>query len=379
MSYIRSKWGVLVIAATLGFGSMSSVGCSKKSEASADEASGSKKGKDESSDDDSDKSGKKAKKGKKKGGDDGSDDKGDDKPAKAGKGGKYAQGDVLRHLPKECTMLRLYVDVRALQKNEAFAANTDTLQEKLTTAMKDDGGEKGQKVMKALKKAGIDPTKDVREIAMCGQGKDDYVMAIGGDFTAKDPLDALSKAFEDSGDDAPKPSETDGVKMLELKGKKGKSYIGSVAPGVLVLANDKDVVAGLVDAKPKGSDWDVDHDRLAFFYFREKGKMAFDLTMSTQTDGVEVKFIGTFEDKTGDKMKEAPKAIEAEFVKMAGKFGTKMAGTPFDAIGSDVKATKISVAGNVVTVILGVANDHLAKLIKAVAESTPKELKSALK
>jgi hypothetical protein len=378
MSYVRSKWGVLVIAATLGFGSVSSVGCSKKSEASADEASGSKKGKDESSDDDSDDKGGKGKKGK-KGKSKGGDEEGDEKPAKAAKGGKYARGDVLRHVPKECSMLRLYVDVRALQKNEAFAANTETLQEKLTTAMKDDGGEKGQRVMKALKKAGIDPTKDVRELAMCGQGKDDYVIAIGGDFTAKDPLDALSKAFEDSGDDAPKPSETDGVKMLELKGKKGKSFIGAVSPGVLVLASDKDVVAGLKDAKPKGADWNVDDDRLAFFYFREKGKMAFDLTMSTQSDGVEVKFIGTFEDKTGDKMKEAPKAIEAEFVKMAGKFGTKMAGTPFDAVGSDVKATKISVAGNVVTLILDVANDHLAKLIKAVAESTPKELKSALK
>jgi predicted regulator of Ras-like GTPase activity (Roadblock/LC7/MglB family) len=376
MSFIRSKWGVLVIAATLGFGSLSSLGCGKKSEATSDESSA-KKSKDEASDDDSADSEKKGKKGKKKAKAD--DDKGDEKPAKAGKSGKYAQGDVLEHVPKECSMLRLYVDVRALQKNEAFAANTDTLQEKLTSAMKDDGGEKGQKVMKALKKAGIDPTKDVRELAMCGQGKDDFVMAIGGDFGAKDPLDALSKALEDSGDDAPKSSETDGVKMLEIKGKKGKTYVGAVSPGVLVLANDKDVLAGLKDAKPKTSDWDVDSDRLAFFYFREKGKMAFDLTMSTQTDGVEVKFIGTFEDKTGDKMKEAPKAIEAEFVKMAGKFGTKMAGTPFDAIGSDVKATKISVAGNVVTVILGVANDHLAKLIKAVAESTPKELKSALK
>lgn len=377
MSFIRSKWGVLVIAATLGFGSMSSVGCSKKSEASKDEASSSKKSKDESSDDDD--SDKKGKKGKKKGDDDKGDDKGDEKPAKASKGGKYAQGDVLKHVPKECSMLRLYVDVRALQKNEAFAANTETLQEKLTTAMKDDGGEKGQKVMKALKKAGIDPTKDVREVAMCGQGKDDFVMAIGGDFTAKDPLDALSKAIEDGGEDAPKSSETDGVKMLEIKGKKGKNYIGLVSPGVLVLADDKDAVAGLKDAKPKSADWNVDNDRLAFFYFREKGKMAFDLTMSTQTDGVEVKFVGTFEDKTGDKMKEAPKAIEAEFVKMADKFGTKMAGTPFDAIGSDVKATKISVAGNVVTVILGVANDHLAKLIKAVAEATPKELKNAMK
>ncbi len=360
MDIVRTRLGMVALSALLGIASVGSAGCGKKGEATSEEEPAPKKA-------------------KKKKPVEPVDESGDERPARAGKAGKYARGDVLRHLPKTCSMLRLYVDVRGLQKNEAFAANAETLQDKLAAAMNDDGDDKGRKIMKALKKAGLYPTKDLREFAMCGEAKDDYVMAIGGEFGGADPLDALSKAFEDGGDEAPKSLETDGVKMLELKGKKGKGFLGSVAPGVLVFSTDKDALAGLKDARTRAADWKVEADSLGVFYYREAGRMAFDLGLASKPDGVEVTFVGTFEDETGEKMKAAPKAIEAEFVKMAGKFGKKMAGTPFDAVATDVEATKISVAANVVTVTIDVATDHLAKLIGAVAASTPKELKRALK
>lgn len=373
MELLRSRLGVLALTALLGVSGVSSVGCGKKDEKKTEESS-SKKEKAEKDDDESAKGDK-----KKKGKDDG-DEGSAKKPEKAsGKAGKYAQGDVLKHMPKDCPMLRLYVDARSLQKNEAFADNADALEEKLTGSMKDDDLDKGEKVMKALKKAGIDPKKDVREFAMCGSKKDEFVMAIGGEFGGKEPLDALSKAIEASGDDAPKTVKADGVSMLTLKGKKKTTYVGEVAPGVLVFAEDKDAITALKDENDRSADWKVEKDSLAVFDFREKGKIGFELTLTNKSDAVEGKFVGTFEDSTGDKMKKSPKAVEAEFNKMATGFSTKMEKGPFKAVAADVKATKITVDGNVVTVVMNVSNDHLGKLIKSLAETSPEELAKAFK
>jgi hypothetical protein len=379
MDFVRSRLGVLALAALVGACSVSSVGCGKKDEKKTEEESSSKKSKDKSDDEKGDdKPGKKTKKKAKSAADD-DDDTGDKKPEKSGKSGKYTQGDVLKHVPKDCAMLKLYVDTRALQKNEGFAANADALQEKLASSMKDDDAEKGQKVLKALKKAGIDPTKDVREIAMCGESKDDFVLAIGGEFAGKEPLDAISKAIEATGDDAPKTVKSGDLSMLSFKGKKRPGFLGEVAPGVLVIADDKETVASLQESNDRASDWNVGTDRIAVFNFREKAKLGFDFTLSSKDDAVEGKFVGTFEDSTGDKMKKAPKAFEAEFTKMAVQFSTKMEKGPFKAVAADVKATKVTVSDNVVTVTMSIANDHLAKLIKALAEATPADLEKAMR
>jgi hypothetical protein len=378
MELLRSRLGVLALTAMLGVSGMTSVGCGKKDD-KKDESTTKKEKADKDDEKSEDDKGSGKKKSKKADDDDDKGDKKDDKGSK--KGGKYAQGDVLKHVPKDCPMLRLYVDARALQKNEAFSANADTLEEKLTSSMKDDDLDKSAKVMKALKKAGIDPKKDVRELAMCGAAKDDFVMAIGGEFAGKDPLEALSKAIEAAGDDTPKTITADGMSLLEIKGKKkGKtSYIGEVAAGVLVIADDKESITALKDEKDRTSDWKVEKDRLAVFEFREKGKVGFDLTLTTKDDAIEGKFVGTFDDSTGDKMKKQPKAFETEFGKMATGFATKMEKGPFAAVAPDVKATKITVDGNVVTVTMNVPNDHLGKLIKTLAETSPEDLKKALK
>ncbi len=366
MALVNSRLSALALAAALGLSGLSTVGCSKKDDKKAEASAKSEK--DKKADDDDDGAGKKPSKKHKSA-----------KKAEDDAAGSYAHGDVLKHVPKDCKVARLYVDVQALQKNDAFATNVDSLEEKLVSSMKDDDADKGRKVLKALKKAGIDPSKDVRELAMCGDAKNDFVLAIGGDFAGKKPLDAISKAIEASGDDAPKHTTSDDVDLLVLKGKKKaeESYLGEVAPGVLVVADDKDSVSALKAEKDRSTDWNVAKDRLAVFDYREKGRMGFDLTLTSAEDAVLGKFVGTFEDSTGAKMKADPKAFETQFGKMAGQLSKKIEETPFKAIAPDVKATKIAVDGNVVTVTITVANDHLGSAIKAIAAAKPDELAKA--
>lgn len=369
MHFVKSRLSVIALAALLGVSGVSTAGC-KKDEKKEDSSSKSDKDKKKADDDkadddgaDGDKAGKKKK--SKKGDDD--DDKDDKKANKAaGKGGKYAAGDVLKHVPKSCAQGQAYFDIAELQKNEAFAANVDAFQEKITASMKDKDLEKGGAFLKSLKKSGIDPTKDIKEVAFCGAAKKDFVVAIGGNFDGKEPLDALLKATKDSDDEDKLEKKTkDGTDYLKAK----KAFIVQVTPNVLVIADDLETALDLKKDNDNASGWDIGKGKILSFDFDEHGdKFGIDITSSG--DNLELKVVV-------DSKKAPPKQSDLETV--AKQAGTNLAKGPFSSIADDIKSTKITVDGNKVTVIFTATNEHMATLMKTLTTTDPKEIEAALK
>ena len=371
MEFVKSRLSVIALAALFGVSGVSTVGCKKddkKEDSSSKSDKDKKKADDDKADDDKaddDKGSGKKKKSKKAAADD-DDDKGSKKADKGGKGGKYVAGEVLKHVPKSCAQGQAYIDLGELQKNDAFASNVDAFQEKVTASMKDKDLEKGGAFLKSLKKSGIDPTKDVKEIAFCGAAKKDFVLAIGGNFDGKDPLAALLKATKDSDDeDKLEKKSKDGTDYLQAK----KGVIVQVTPNVLVLADDLDSAIELTKENDSSSSWDIGKGKILSFDFNEHDdKFAIDITAKDET--LELKVVV-------DSKKAPPKQKDLETV--AKTAGGNLAKGPFSSIADDIKSTKITVDGNKVTVIFTATNDHVSTLMKTLTTADPKDIQSALK
>lgn len=332
---LRTIFAAAALTLAVPFAS-SVAGCSKKDEATADKS-------------DKDKGGKSS--GKKKGG--------------------YGRGDLLSHVPKSCKKARIYVDVAGLLGSEAILTSADALEEKLADLGKSSGDKKAKKALSALKKAGLDPTHDVKDVAICA-GKDtrDVTVAIGGDFAGKDPLDALAKAAEAAGDDEPKVKEADGVKYL----KAGKAFVGLVAPNVLVFTEDKDTFGDLAKGEDQSSAWGLGKNRLVVF----KGN-----------DAKAGEFEGSIEEKGSDLVarlsldvkglggKASPSKVKTELEGAAEHLSKKLKG-PFKKLGDAVAETKFDVDGDTVTIKLTVPSADLADVLKKLAAMDEKDLKESV-
>ncbi len=370
MDFVKSRLSVIALAALFGVSGVSTVGCGKKDDKKEESSSKSDKDKKKADDDkadddkaDDDKGSGKKKKAKK--GDDDDDDKGSKKANKAGKGGKYASGEVLKHIPKTCPAGQFYFDLGELQKNDAFASNVDAFQEKITASMKDKDLEKGSAFLKSLKKSGIDPTKDIKEVVFCGAAKKDFVAAIGGNFDGKDPLGALVKATKDAADEDKVEKKTkDGVDYLQGK----KAVIVQVSPNVLVLADDLDSALELQKENDNSTSWDIGKGKIVSFDFDDNGnKVAIDL--ASKDDSLELTVVADTK-KAGVKQKDADA--------VAKMIGTNLAKGPFASIADDIKATKVTVDGNKITIVFKSSNEHMSTLMKTLSTTDPKEIQAAL-
>ncbi|MFI5299710.1 MAG: hypothetical protein ACHREM_16610 [Polyangiales bacterium] len=343
--------GLIVVAALAAFGT-SQVACKKdspKESASADKG-------DKKSD----------KKGDKKG-----DDDGDDAPA-------YTKGDVLKHMPGKCKTAFFYMDLAGLQKTDAFKDNADKLQDKLAESIKGEDGEKAEKVLKAFKKSGINPTKDVQELAIC-VGEDtekDVVIGFGGAFAGKDPIGAITKAMEAGGEDAPKKKTDGGVTYIVEKDKKSPAVIAEVAPGVVLLTQGDDV-APLKKLKKVGEiadGYNFGKGRLASMHGQSpdgKGFAEADLAITSKGSDIEIKVAATGVDKhaltevSDAKIKEGKKEL-----------ATMVKSSPFKMLADDIDTLKVKADGDKVSVSITIAGEHLAAAIKKITDMKEEELEA---
>lgn len=343
--------GWIVVAALSALGSSSLVGCKKappKESASAD------------SDD---------KKSDKKGTKKGEDEDGDDAPS-------YTKGDVLKHMPGKCKTAFFYMDLGGLQKTDAFKDNADKLQDKLTEAIKGEDGEKAEKVLKAFKKAGINPTKDVQDIAVCvgDDTEKDVTIGLGGSYAGKDPIGAITKAMEAGGEDAPKPKNEGGIKYIVEKDKKSPTVVAEVAPGV-VLVTPGDDIAPLKKLKKVGDvadGYNYGKGRLVSLHGTSpdgKGFKDADLAITSKGGDIEIKASASGIDKST--MKEISddkvKAGKTEIAKM-------VKGTPFKMLAADVDSLKIKGDGDKITIAITIAGEHLAAAIKTLTDMKEEDL-----
>lgn len=287
------------------------------------------------------------------------------------KSGGYSRGEVLSHVPKACKTARVYVDVAGLLRADAVLASADVLQEKLSSMGKSSGDKKAKKGLEALKKAGLDPTHDIKEIAICaGADKNDMTVAIGGDFAGKDPLDAIAKASEAAGEDEPKIKEADGVKYL----KAGKAFLGLVAPNVLVFTADKDVFADLAKDNDQSSAWGAGKAKLIAFKGKDKKAGEFEGSLEEKGEDLVAKLVL---DVKGLEEKGSSSAVKKQLEATAEQLGKKLKG-PFKKLGDAVADTKFEVDGDTVTVKISVPSADLADVIKKLAAMEEKDLKETV-
>jgi hypothetical protein len=167
---------------------------------------------------------------------------------KADPGGATASADVLKHMPKDCDEGRVFVNLGKLLAGGDLGTGIDTLLGKAMSSGKADD-KKAQEVMKTLKDGGIDPVKDIREIAVCAnKDKKKTVVAISMEPKAEKPADVFAKAAEIGDGKPPTKEEKDGATFL--KSATGNSAMAVIGKNMLLMGDDQAFLAGLV----KGSD-----------------------------------------------------------------------------------------------------------------------------
>lgn len=305
------------------------------------------------------------------------DDEGDKKKSKKGDDEKYAMGDAVKFLPKECKGGRFYLNVALFLKSEAVEKAAESLEEKFSEKMmkKKKGSEQLSKALKSLKKSGIDPARDVKEVAFCLEpGMNQGTIAIGGNFAGKDPIGALAKAFEASASQKElEKKKADGIEYL----KDDKTFFAAVAPNVVVVTEDKTQFADL-KAGEGGAGFDTGKGRILSFFVNDKKNGKFTGSISEAGDDLDMKVVAEFSGSTGDKIDEDPKAFKTEFEKMRDDLETKLSKGPFKKIADDIGKAKIKVDGNKVTVTLSMPACDLGDSIKKAADMKDDELDNAV-
>ncbi|MGZ6096094.1 MAG: hypothetical protein ACXWUG_28895, partial [Polyangiales bacterium] len=244
------------------------------------------------------------------------------------------------------------------------------LSDKLSQKMKKKDSKSASKALKSLKKSGIDPAKDVEEIAICGDtSMKDVVVAIGGEFSGKDPLGAIKKAGEDADEEKLSENETEGgVKYL----KSGKDYMAMVSPNVLVVTADKTAIDDLKKDDDESGDWDAEKGRI--LSFKVKDKRTGDITGSISENGDDLDFKISADLKDAEKMKEDPEAFKSQLETMLAQLGKKMKKGPFGKVAGDVAAAKIKVSGSKLTITCTVPASDLGDAIKKAADASDEDL-----
>jgi hypothetical protein len=341
--FIRSfGWGSIALSLLV----CSSVGCDKKKE---------------SSDDKSEKATK---------------DDGDKKSKKGSDGEKFAAGESVKFLPKACKGGKIYFNVGTFLKNEAVEKAAEALEDKISEGMnkKNKSGKKLAPALKALKKAGIDPARDIKEVAICFEaGMKEGVLALGGNFAGKDPIAAIAKAAEEADEKDLEQKETDGISYV----KDGKSFIAAVSPNVLVVTKTKDQFVDL-KAGDGGSGWDVGKTKILTFDINDKKNGKFIGSITEEGDDLAFKVVADFAGDTGDKIEEDPAQFKKQFEKMRDQLEGKLSKGPFKKIADDIGNAKIKVDGSKVTITLTVPASDLGDSIKKAASMKDDELENAV-
>ena len=301
-------------------------------------------------------------------------DDGDGKKKKKGDGEKYTNGEVIKYLPKSCKGGRFYVNVGLFLKNEATETAMVALEDKMSDKMKKKDAKQMGKVLKSLKKSGIDPAKDIKEIALCFEpGMKQGAAAIGGNFAGKDPIGAIVKASAETDEELEKKTE-DGVDYIKSK----KSVIGAVAPNVLVVTDSKAQFADLKDA-PGGEDgWDTGKGKIFSFNFADKKSGKFNGSITENGEDLDVKFVADLTGDAGEKMEDDPATFKKQFEKMRDMFEQKLSKGPFKKIADDIGNAKIKVDGTKVTISLTVPASDLGDSIKKAANLSEDDLENAV-
>lgn len=186
----------------------------------------------------------------------------------------YARGAVLEHLPADCRRLE-YVDFAALDGSAMMrdlgARRAKALQDWIEDLDREDGFRLSQdddakgrvSVVRTLKRFGLEPYGDVKEIAFCELREDDEtekITVLGGTFRGRDLITAVREALlrrdRKVKDDRLQIDEVDGRPMLRLD--ENRSLL--LATGQVAMVGKRKVLSRYLRAKSVARLYGIDDD-----------------------------------------------------------------------------------------------------------------------
>jgi len=296
----------------------------------------------------------------------------DDGPEPIGAKIEYEHGDALKYVPASCPRSYGYIDLAAIMRNEGVAANFDTIQRKLTEKLASGkAGEKMSRALDELSAKGVDLLRDPREIAVCSKDKGDLVVVVGGAFSGKDVLGAISSANAASGEGALVRKRIDGVSLVRLR-KKG--VIAHIAPNVLAIGDDESAIVALKSAPGGGVGWDVGKGRLFLMHTVDKKEEPIDVHVTDKGSELELQFAMEMRGKAALGVKTNPKEFKAEMRKKIDEQADKLERGPFKNLGPHFRRTTIDVIGARVVFRTTVPSGEIAVAIKGAAQANDADL-----
>ncbi|MBL9022793.1 MAG: hypothetical protein JNL21_11380 [Myxococcales bacterium] len=277
--------------------------------------------------------------------------------------------DVLKHMPKECDEGRIYVNVGKLFAGGDLGTSLDTIVGKAMAQGKADD-KKAEAVMKTLKEGGVDPLKDIREVAVCAN-KDDKktVVVVSMEPKADKPADVFAKAAEAATGKAPTKEDKDGATWVQSAAD--KSVMAFVGKNVMLVGEDKDVLAAAIKGGDGASEFGDAKSSIVWAKV-DPNKSKADINMKeTGSDyDLKVMFVGG---------KDAPKMKE-QFEKMLPEVDKAAEQMPFvKPLLPVAKNGKIEVAGENVTFTTKFPKAAIADFLKEASKVDPKEIMKGLK
>ncbi|MEO7093384.1 MAG: hypothetical protein ABI175_09045 [Polyangiales bacterium] len=287
----------------------------------------------------------------------------------------YVHGDVLKHVPERCAFGRVYVDLQGLTDAPAIAKNLARLDDKLAEAMKGPRGDKAKEVLGLLEHAGIDPARDLRELALCADAEDDVVVAVGGDFGGKDVLGAVELLAAKEGD-ALEKKVAGGISYLQGK---DKMLLGQLTPTLFVAARDAAVFARLAPPEDRSQAWGIGAGRLvvATGVMKKQGIDALRCEVTEKDDALALEVVVELSSAgkaAKDLDRDHGKAARREIGKVIAQAAAKLAKSPARALAADVADIRVAIDGHKVTLTMKCSNAHLGEALTALTAATESEL-----
>lgn len=274
----------------------------------------------------------------------------------------FAKGTVLRHVPAECAGGHVFIDLPAVETNEASRAAFEVLAARFLAGMETSTTDR--KVLAALRDSlreeGLDPSRDTKELAICLRGSGGIVAVLGGEYSGKDVFRAFEKAAKKLGDKTPRIENQRGIEYIEL----GQLRVARIAPNVIAVGEDLSALIALGSESDRSAAWGY-RPGLAGF-----ARMAGD-------DEMFVSFAGTREEVEIEVIVRSGQAVKDLEGRRSG-IADRLADTPLKKLAPAASAAQINSTSGFARFVLRGKSADVAEAIHTAAELSPAELKKVI-
>jgi hypothetical protein len=293
---------------------------------------------------------------------------------------KFAKGETLAHMPKECSQGRLYVDVAAFAQLVGGAARG--LEEAVTGSMDPKDGDATRKALGVLKAGGVDLVSSLKELAVCMKDGDDVLIAVGMDLSQVkgDPLELILKALAAAGRKDKVEKRQDGsLSYLLAEGEAEGGVIARLGSSLVVAKN----LQALKLARKGGGAAAFKNATKTMAYVAmtiTQGRLAGTLVDT----GKDLKIVGSMQMKgKGPAAADLKAQADANLKRMKGavdEMADELAkAPPFKDLAQPLKALKLTADGDALKAELTLPKKSVQSAIKATSELTAEELQQLMK